>query len=551
VNRFGARAGLTRVSPVASVINADQRGGCEDPRADGEERERPQEASELRAQVVRHRWFDPAGTLTVGAMRRSDRYDLVVIGGGTAGLVSALIAAGAGARVALVERERTGGDCLWTGCVPSKALIAAAELAHRVRHADRVGLAAAEPEIDFARVMERVDGARRAIEPQDSPERLRSEGVEVIGAAARFVRPGTVEAGGRELRYRTAIVATGSRPAVPPVPGLSDADPLTTATLWDLRVRPERLLVVGGGAVGCELGQAFARLGSKVTLVEMAPRLLAREEPAASALVARALSEDGVEVLTDTKLVSVGDGRSAVLERADGAQLERGFNRVLVAVGRLPVTDGIGLETIGAVTADNGALVVDSRLRTSVRGVYGAGDVTGALPFTHVAAYHARVAVPNALFHLRRSVDYAGVPWATFTDPEVARVGLSEQDARERWGARAVVAQFDYAELDRAITAGEPRGFAMLIGDPRGRLVGATVVAAAAGETIAELAAHVAAGAKVDAISQQVHAYPTFSEGPARAADDYLRAKLLGPRTRALVKPLLALLRTLDRPSTS
>ena len=480
------------------------------------------------------------------------RYDLVVVGGGTAGLVSALIAAGAGARVALAEAERTGGDCLWTGCVPSKSLIAAAELAQRIRESARLGIDAGEPAVDFERVMAHVDGARQQIAPHDSPERLRSEGVEVIEAPARFLGPGVIEAGGRELAHRAAIIATGSRPAPPPVEGLSEARPLTSDNVWDLRELPPRLVVLGGGPIGCELSQAFSRLGSKVTIVEMADRLLVREEPEAGALVDACLRAEGVDVRVGTraKAVRSADGAqlSVELEAGDGTAATVTCDRILVATGRAPTTAGLGLDSVGVETVSSGAVEVDSRLRTTAPRIYAAGDVTGALPFTHVAAYHARIASVNALFGLRRRVDYRAVPHVTFTDPEVAAVGLSELEARDRWGERARVVSYDYANLDRAIASDRTAGFAKLVGDRRGRLVGATVAGAAAGEVIAELSARIAAGEGIDSVSTAVHAYPTFTEAAARAADEYQRQRYATPRTRAATRPLLALLRKIDRP---
>ncbi len=481
-------------------------------------------------------------------MRRGARLDLVVVGGGSGGLVSALIAAGAGARVALVERARTGGDCLWTGCVPSKALLAAGGLAHRMRHADRVGLTASEPSIDFEAVMSHVHAARATIAPHDSPERLRAEGVEVIEGEARLVGPGVLVAGGRERRFRAAILATGSEPVIPPVAGLAEAEPLTNETVWDLVERPARLMVLGGGPVGCELSQAFARLGSQVTLVEMAPRLLSREEERAGELVERALRADGVAVWCGTRLEAVraGDeGHRTTVER-DGRSERVEVDRILVAAGRRPSSRGLGLEEAGVETDERGAIVVDERLRTSARGVYAVGDVTGALPFTHVAAYQARAAAVNALFGARRTVSYEAVPWATFTDPEIGRVGLTEAQARERWGPRAVTADFDYETLDRAVAAGEAYGFAKLIADPRGRLVGATVAAPGGGEAIAAVAPWVARGARIEELSRQVHAYPTLAEGPARAADGHLRRRLDTPRTRVAARLALGALRILD-----
>ncbi len=476
----------------------------------------------------------------------SRRYDLIVIGGGTAGLVAAVIAAGVGARVVLIERERTGGDCLWTGCVPSKSLLAAADLAHRMRTAGAVGLEPVEPRIDFPRVMGHVDGARRTIEPHDSPERLRRDGVEVVHGAARFTAPGRVEVDGRVIAYRAALLATGSRPVVPPVEGLADARPLSSETVWDLRELPGRLVVLGGGPIGCELGQAFARLGSDVTLVEQGDRLLEKEEPEASRLVAERLAAEGVRVLTGAGAARLED-RAVLVRGAGGAETPVAFDRIIAATGRRPETAGLGLEAVGVQLDEGGAVRVDERLRTTGRGIFAAGDVTGALPFTHVAAYHARIAVVNALFLTRRKVEYSAVPWVTFTDPEVARVGLTEAQARERYGAKTTVATHDYAELDRAIAAGQPYGFAKLVGDRRGRLVGATVAAPAGGEAIAELAATVRRGGKIGDLSEAVHAYPTFAEGPARAADDHLSTRYFNARVRAVTRPLLAGLRVASR----
>jgi pyruvate/2-oxoglutarate dehydrogenase complex dihydrolipoamide dehydrogenase (E3) component len=314
-----------------------------------------------------------------------NRYDLVVLGGGTGGIVASLIAARVGARVALIERDRLGGDCLWTGCVPSKSLLAAAELAHRMRDADSVGLAPHEPEIDFGTVMAHVQRAIRTIEPQDSPERLRREGVHVIEGEGRFEAPGIIAAGGSWLRWRRAIVATGSSLALPPVEGLAEAAPLTTETVWQLRELPERLVVLGGGPSGCELGQAFARLGARVTVVELADRLLLKEEPRASRLIADRLCEDGIDVRVGSRATRVEPGALTV-ERAAGETETIPFDRILVAAGRAPRTRDLGLERVGVEVGDSGAVIVDANLRTTARSVYAVGDVTGLLPFTHVAA---------------------------------------------------------------------------------------------------------------------------------------------------------------------
>jgi pyruvate/2-oxoglutarate dehydrogenase complex dihydrolipoamide dehydrogenase (E3) component len=477
----------------------------------------------------------------------SDRLDLVVLGGGTGGLVSALVAAGIGARVTLVERARLGGDCLWTGCVPSKSLLAAAELAHRIRHADDVGLSATEPVIDFPRVMDHVNRARRVLAPQDSAARLERDGVAVISGHARFERPGVVDVAGRRLRYRKAIIATGSRPLLPPIPGLAAVDPLTSDTVWDLTRQPQALAVLGGGPVGCELALAFARLGSQVALIEPGERLLAREEPRASGLIAARLQAQGIVVRcrADVAAVSGDEGGGELSLRCGGVPTTIGFDRLLVAVGRGPSSTDLGLERVGALTDERGCLRVDGRLRTTASHVYAVGDVTGAPAFTHVAAYHARVATVNALFGARRQVDYGAVPRVTFTDPEVAAVGLTEAEARARWADPTLVS-FDYAELDRAITDGRPYGFVTLIGDPAGRLVGATIAAPGGAESVAELTAWIASGAKIDRISQTVHAYPTLSEGPARAADAHLRARFARPGTQRVARGALRILAHLD-----
>jgi pyruvate/2-oxoglutarate dehydrogenase complex dihydrolipoamide dehydrogenase (E3) component len=478
------------------------------------------------------------------------RYDLAVVGGGTAGLIGALVAAGAGARVCLVERARVGGECLWRGCVPSKSLLAAAELAQRMRTADRVGLAPVEPKVDFQQVMAHVRAAQARIAPQDSPERLRAAGVGVLLGQARFDGPGRLLVdtgdGARQVGWHAALIATGSRPVLPELPGLREAGPLTSDTVWDLEELPERLLVLGGGPVGCELAQGFARLGTRVTLLEAEPALLPGEEPEVGALLAERLRREGVNVRLVIRGLRVGrDGHGFVLDA--GPQGRVGFDQALVAIGRVPVTEGLGLETIGVRTGPRGNLLVDRRLATSAPRVFAAGDVTGVLPFTHVAAYQARLAVPNALFGLRRRADYQAVPQVVFTDPEVARVGLSEAAARQRFGARVRCWRFPYEELDRAVAAGQGYGFAKLVAGPGGRLVGATVAAPAAGEAIAELSRWVAAGGRISEISQAVHAYPTFTEGPARAADLAVRARWQHPAARRLTRTILAVRRLTDR----
>jgi pyruvate/2-oxoglutarate dehydrogenase complex dihydrolipoamide dehydrogenase (E3) component len=476
------------------------------------------------------------------------RYDLVVLGGGTAGLIASLYAARLGARVALVEQaEQPGGDCLFTGCVPSKSLIASAGLAHDIRTADRLGLEPSEPSVDFARVMGRIQEVIRRAGVRDTADYLESEGVEVVRAFGRFARPGVVEAEGRELRFRAAIIATGSRPAVPPIPGLEGVDFLTNETVLDLRERPPRLTVLGGGPVGCELGQAFARLGSGVEIVEAAPVLLPGEDAEVGRFIADTLAGEGARPLLGALVTRVEpeDGGGGVLLTG---QWRIEYERLLVALGREPASDGLGLENVGVDVDHHGFVKVDARLRTTGDRIWAAGDAVGRMYFTHVAGHQGLTAMANALFRARRSFDYGAVPRVTFTAPEVASIGLSEAEARERLGRDPLVLRHDYAESDRALTAGTAHGFAKLVTSRHGRLLGATVVAPAAGESIAELAALIRRRGTVADLSQAIHAYPTYSEGPARAAEQWWTHRYLTPRGRRLLRPLLATLRALDRP---
>jgi pyruvate/2-oxoglutarate dehydrogenase complex dihydrolipoamide dehydrogenase (E3) component len=473
--------------------------------------------------------------------------DLLILGGGTAGLTAAVLAAGLGARATLIERDRTGGDCLWTGCVPSKGLLEAAHVAHAMRTADRLGLDPVEQPVDLARVLKRVRDVQHTIEPHDSPERLRDLGVEVVADDAVFTAPRSVrlKESGRMLAPRAVLIATGSEPVIPPIEGLAEAAPLTTDTVWGLETLPARLVILGAGPIGCELGQAFSRLGSSVTLIEMDARVLPREDPEVGELIAGRLRDEGVDVRTDAKAIRVertGDGWRMITAEAHGTGTVA-FDQIIVATGRAPRTQNLGLDAAGVTTNRSGHVLTNRRLQTAARGVYAAGDVNGHLPFTHVAAYQAGIATFNALLLTRRPVTYRAVPWVTFTDPEVARVGLSEEQARRLWGDKTVIARSDYHEVDRALTAARGEGFAKLVGDPRGRLVGATVAAPAAGEVIAEFAAIIARRGKVGDVYRTVHPYPTYALGAAMAGAERLREQWLNDRTRKVTRPLLSALR--------
>ena len=466
---------------------------------------------------------------------RPRSWDLVVVGGGTAGLTAAIAAARVGARVLLVERDRTGGDCLWTGCVPSKALLSAAERAHIAHTADHLGIRVGDVQVDFASVMDHVRGAIARIEPHDSPERLEREGVVVRHGQARFVEPGRLEVDGHPERFRRAMVATGSRPLVPDLPGLRGADPLTSDTVWGLRELPDRLVVLGGGAIGLELGQAFARLGSHVTVVELADQLLPREEPEAADALTRALRAEGIEVRTSTRATAVRGDRLEI-DGPSGSQALP-FDRLLVAVGRTPSTTGLGLEHLGVEVDDRGAVVVDDRMRTTASRVFAGGDVTLRLPFTHVAAAHGATVAQNAVLGLRARVDHTRIPWVTFTSPEIARIGLTVAEARARWSSH-VVRTGRHDELDRAVVAGDTDGFATIVGDRRGHIVGATVVGPRAGETIGEVAAWMSRGARVGQIVRTSHAYPTWSEDLVAASVEDVSATIrrLRPATRLWIR---------------
>lgn len=475
----------------------------------------------------------------------SERFDLVVLGGGAAGLLASLTAAGVGARVALVEaREQPGGDCLFTGCVPSKSLIASANLAHAFRTADRLGLEPSEPGIDFARVMERVEAVIAEAGRRDRPEELEARGVRVIRGHGRFLAPGLLGVGDAQVGYRAAIIATGALPVIPEVAGIDGTLPLTSESVFELRELPRRLAVLGGGSVGVELAQAFARLGSKVSIIEAQERLLPTEDPEAARLLEQALIGEGIELRLGARAsrVEPGSGGSGALVLERGERVV--YDRLLVAVGRRPSVERLGLEQVGVAVDARGAVQVDGALKTTGERIYAAGDVIAGPMFTHVAGYHGLLAAGNALFRTRRTVDHSHVPHVVFTDPELARVGMTEQEAAEHLGEPPLILRHDYADSDRAMTAGEAHGLAKLVADGRGRLLGATIFAPAAGESIAEVTRLVSEGKKVADLSQMMHAYPTFSEGPARAADEWWTVRYLNPRGRRLLYPLLRLLGT-------
>lgn len=470
--------------------------------------------------------------------KRPDRFDrnLVVIGAGSAGLVTAYIAAAVKAKVTLIEKNRMGGDCLNTGCVPSKALIRSAKLLHQARQSERYGIRAMHADLDFAEVMQRVQRVIERIEPHDSVERYASLGVECLRGEARIRSPWEVEVRPPEgagappivIRTRHIVVAAGARPLVPPIPGLDAVDYLTSDNLWSLRERPARLLVLGGGPIGCELAQCFARLGSEVTQVEMAPRLLAREDPEVSALIAASFEREGIQVLTRHKALRFerDAGGHRMIADHGGAEVAIGFDRVLLALGRKANVTGYGLEELGVSLANSGTIEVNDYLETSFPNILACGDVAGPYQFTHTAAHMAWYASVNALFgRFRRfRVDYSVIPWCTFTDPEVARVGLSESEARER-GVAFEIARYDIDDLDRAIADDAAHGFVKVITKQGSdRILGATIVGEHAGDLISEFVSAMKHGLGLNKILGTIHVYPTLAEANKYAAGNWRRA---------------------------
>lgn len=491
-------------------------------------------------------WLQARRVYSRWASQRPKTFDrnLVVIGGGAAGLVSSYIAAAVKAKVTLVEAHRMGGDCLNYGCVPSKALIRSAKLAHQMRHAERYGLQATPARLSFRAVMQRVHQVIADIAPHDSVERYTALGVEVLQGHARLLNPWTVEVtlpdgSQQRLTTRSVVIAAGARPFVPPLPGLADVGYLTSDTLWDALAErdevPQRLVVLGGGPIGCELAQAFARLGAGVTQVEMADRVMAREDPEVSELVRQALQADGVQLLTGHQALRcettpAADGQPAQkwlvvkTTAADGAEQRIPFDELLCAVGRSARLTGYGLEELGIPT--HRTVDTNDYLQTLYPNIYAAGDVAGPYQFTHTAAHQAWYAAVNALFgdFKRFKVDYRVIPWATFVDPEVARVGLSEQEARER-GVAFEVTRYGIDDLDRAIADSEAHGFVKVLTVPgQDRILGATIVGTHAADLLAEYVLAMKHGLGLNKILGTIHTYPTLAEANKYAAGEWKRA---------------------------
>ncbi len=480
------------------------------------------------------------------------KYDLLVIGGGTAGLVSAAGAASLGARVALVERDKLGGECLYTGCVPTKALIKSARVASLVDQAEEFGVKTERAKVDFPAVMDRMRRVVRAAGEHDDPDRFRKMGVELfLGHEASFAAPDAVAVDGRCLEVRSAIIATGSRSAPPPITGLEEVGYLTHVEALELDRLPRSVIVVGSGPIGCEFAQIFARFGSEVALISSSPLPLPREDAEVGETLKECLTSDEVTFHGGFRAQEArkeGDEKVIVAQNDRGERVEARGEEILIAAGRAPVADALSLENAG-VELEGGGITVDERLRTTTPNVYAAGDITGKYLFTHVAEYQARIALRNALFPVKSKADHRVVPWTTFTDPEVAHVGLTEEEAREQHGHVRVFRQ-PFGQVDRAVADGETQGFVKIVTGRWGRILGGHIIGPDAGNLIQEIVLAMQKNVPVSDLSTTIHVYPTLVQANQRAADAYYREKLFTDRNRKVLSTFFGLRRRLKKRRT-
>ncbi len=473
-------------------------------------------------------------------MSRNINVDIAVIGAGSGGLSIAAGAVQMGASVLLVEKGKMGGDCLNYGCVPSKALLAAGHTAHEARNGEKFGVLNDEPRIDFAKVHEHVHKVIAAIEPNDSVERFEGLGVKVIQAAAKFISPDEIQAGEFRIIAKRFVVATGSTATVPPIPGIDAVDVLTNETIFDLTERPEHLIIVGGGPIGMEMAQAHRRLGSKVTVLEMF-EVLAKDDREAADIVRQQLIAEGVDIHEKVKIERVErDEQGVALVITDSGNNESRImgTHLLVAAGRKANVDELNLQAANVEYTPKG-INVDARLRSSNKRVYAVGDVAGSYQFTHVAGYHAGIAIRNILFKLPAKVKYHAMPWVTFTDPEIAHVGMDEKSAREKQGDAIRVTKWPYHENDRAQAEQATQGFVKVVTGRRGRILGATIVGKNAGELVHSWVLAIDQGLKIGAMANIIAPYPTLGEVNKRVAGSYYTDTLFSERTRKIVRFLM------------
>ena len=468
------------------------------------------------------------------------RYDLVIIGAGSAGLTAADFAASLGARVGLVERAELGGDCTWTGCIPSKALLRAAKAAHEMRTAGRFGLPAVEPVVDMRAVLDRVRVVQEQIfQDDDSPTVQRAKGIDVIRGHARFMDAHTLAVGDERLRARHVLIASGAHPAIPDIDGLQDVAFLTYESLWELETLPGHLVVIGAGPIGVEMAQAFRRLGSQVTLLASGGQILPRDEPEAARTLAQVLREEGVRVLLDSRAWRVWQDVEGIHVLANAKQVVG--DALLVATSRRPNVAGMDLEQAG-VRYDDSGIQVDDRLRTSQRHIYAAGDCIGGYQFTHLAGQQGYIAARNALLPGSAIGIPLYVPWTTFTDPEVAHAGMTEAQARAALGDRVIASTLPMAKVDRAQTEGSENGLVKIVHSRKGKVLGATIVGSRAGEMIQEWKLAMDRGIKAGALSDILHVYPTYAMGNMQSSAAIRLKQLMAGRTGDWVRPLTRLL---------
>lgn len=473
------------------------------------------------------------------AKRGVKNYHLIVFGAGSGGLVCAAGAAGLGAKVALIEKNKMGGDCLNTGCVPSKAIIRAAKLRYDAKRSRDFGLKAAAEEVNMAEVMASVREVQTKIEPHDSQDRFEGLGVDVYRREFSFISPFEVSDGESTLRAKRIVLATGSSPAVPDVPGLADVGYRSSENIWELEELPKNLVVLGGGPIGCELAQTFARLGSRVTLVQRS-RLLSREDPEVSEFLKDIFEEEGIQLKLGwqpREVIQDGEIKAVVLRHPEEGEQKIPFDEILVALGRKPNTEGLQLEN-GGVKVESGKIPVDSYLRTTAKHIYACGDVTGPFLFTHTADHQARTVLRNALFPGKSKIQYDVIPWSTFTDPEVARLGMSEIEAREK-GIAIEVYRYSLTDLDRAVCDREDRGFIKVL-TPKGsdKILGVTLVSPHAGDLLPEWTLAMTQNIGLKTISNLIHVYPTLSEINKRVGGVFQNSRLT-PRLRRILSSYL------------
>ena len=474
-----------------------------------------------------------ASELKLGAITFSTtRYDFVVIGGGSAGLTAARFAASRGRSVAIIEVNRLGGDCTWTGCVPSKALIRAARVAHEANNGQRFGIEASFLPVSFSGVMDRIGSVINDIYRAESPESLKTDGIDTYFEAAQLVDPFTLRAGNKVIKFKKLLICTGARPFVPPIPGLNECNFLTYETLWQLDKLPKRLLAIGGGPIGCELAQALHRLGSQVTLLEATPRLLGQDEPEVSDLIAEVLTNEGISLELGTPVNSICESEGKLQMHSGGKHWTA--DGLLVATGRRPNIEGLGLEEAG-VRFNAKGIATNRFLQTSQPHIYGAGDCLDGPEFTHYAGWQGFMAARNALLPGKSPGVRDTIPWATFTEPEVAKVGLTEREAREKYGDSIATVHWPLNGVDRPVIDGAQEGFTKIVSRKSGKLVGATVVSPRAGETIHELALAIDRGLKLGDLANTLHIYPTYSMALMQmAAEDRVTRLLSGLSGRLL-----------------